>query len=1294
MSVTPTTPSPQTRLTPQTIQGVQSKIKTFKIESDYLWVPMDQMNFHIIYTGRIKVEQKTELIIKEVENHKLDSIFKSIENNEHGAVKRYIENGYPLNVYLNNESLLAVALKKEKPDIAKLLLKNGANVIGEKINEQSALLIALRTGQTELFDTLNKNSGDRFSLYLKDYVTVMLESFSESDIKKAYQFLNQKLEKDTFKKMINILFVHCIQKNNTSLITLLLDLGADPNIEINLNIKNDAISRTIPLIQLTFLEQNEEIFKILLKKIDVKFQTLKTESTILHLPYGYQCTEDTEDLLCKYLPQLIEKGCNLDFQDKFGNTPLMSAIAYGNYSLAEELIKKGCDPNKTNNVGNTALDFLLHKHFKSVDDDDEKYIETEKLIHLLLEKEGTCNPDDKLNFNDSYTYFESKNFYNEFNINKKAFKCLIKMFKNDKDLKDLKDLNDLSHFISKDNIDYFIKLAIRLNNAQFVKELVNTFAKKIFNGDVDSHTKFIINIITYAHQICDETFDFNIYLSLSGNLNKTLKRIDKEKAQFLLIENGANSYDVSSEIFLSELIELAISKGNINGFQVVHSNFKDPRYEQMLISILLKKCEYHKKEPTLFLNQINSETITKWHSKDKVETLLHYAVRKTNIDLVTLILEKTEGNRSFINSIHEKTKWTALNIAFMTKSYTICSLLMSKGADPLLAIKCQFELIQTALGTSSHQIKSIFQPYMDEINDVKEKIEKIFETENFTAKFDPKKFNIIITSKTELLRQRHSYNCLTINAHMVKIDLYELMSCSNKEKQEVFEILQEIKKPRATHSKASSSPVLTQKDLKQKEEFGYIQEKLYKCNNTLEKFNNTIASGKTIHDKQIKKLSFELKNVRQRITKFKETFTTTVDSLTTLERNTNDIEKEIQKLQKHVTSSEKIGKPQDTEAVAPNISQESPSSDTKAGAPSNPPEPSNDTKAGASNPSQSPSIETEAGALNTPPKPSSSDNKKLKFLLYGLMYAQIEGFNSSEAPKITDITDPRILKKFQHITDQETEKYTSKFSQLAETEKSTIDICGRDHFHKLLDQLTERALTESTSEGLTKDIAQDRLYGFLDFLVRDQENMKAYHQTEHHPHTGIAHASRKTPAECAKLCILLEFILNQNVLINIKEISEYIDSIKSYAPSAALSVGSKGKHTELVPKLSSNYLKDLIDTLFKDEDKDMTNEKLITAKHELIRFLTTNLSRLSNLSKNIDSKMSQVIETFHDTIVDNLSKGIELFKQDSEDRNLLISILVTFTTKEDDSAAKVQSEPEYTFRELKKIMKQIYDVKS
>lgn len=59
MPVTPTVASQQTRLPPQTIQDVQSRIKTLNIEGGYIWVSINILNFHIIYTSQTKVGQET-----------------------------------------------------------------------------------------------------------------------------------------------------------------------------------------------------------------------------------------------------------------------------------------------------------------------------------------------------------------------------------------------------------------------------------------------------------------------------------------------------------------------------------------------------------------------------------------------------------------------------------------------------------------------------------------------------------------------------------------------------------------------------------------------------------------------------------------------------------------------------------------------------------------------------------------------------------------------------------------------------------------------------------------------------------------------------------------------------------------------------------------------------------------------------------------------------------------------------------------------------------------------------------
>ena len=45
----------------------------------------------------------------------------------------------------------------------------------------------------------------------------------------------------------------------------------------------------------------------------------------------------------------------INLRDKFGNTPLMTAVETGNVQITEMLIKQGADVNLPNKKGNTAL---------------------------------------------------------------------------------------------------------------------------------------------------------------------------------------------------------------------------------------------------------------------------------------------------------------------------------------------------------------------------------------------------------------------------------------------------------------------------------------------------------------------------------------------------------------------------------------------------------------------------------------------------------------------------------------------------------------------------------------------------------------------------------------------------------------------------------------------------------------------------------------------------------------------------------------------------------------------------
>ena len=60
------------------------------------------------------------------------------------------------------------------------------------------------------------------------------------------------------------------------------------------------------------------------------------------------------------LKQLVQSGANLDVQNKYGETALITAIDQDYIGIAEYLIEKGADLNITDNDGDTALDFAKY----------------------------------------------------------------------------------------------------------------------------------------------------------------------------------------------------------------------------------------------------------------------------------------------------------------------------------------------------------------------------------------------------------------------------------------------------------------------------------------------------------------------------------------------------------------------------------------------------------------------------------------------------------------------------------------------------------------------------------------------------------------------------------------------------------------------------------------------------------------------------------------------------------------------------------------------------------------------
>ena len=92
---------------------------------------------------------------------------------------------------------------------------------------------------------------------------------------------------------------------------------------------------------------DNDIDKALRETTDVNKKYGDAQKTLLHY--------SIEDWNTNAILQLLEKGADIDAQDRYGRTPLMAAVSINNLEVAEILLKKGANPNLGDINGVTAL---------------------------------------------------------------------------------------------------------------------------------------------------------------------------------------------------------------------------------------------------------------------------------------------------------------------------------------------------------------------------------------------------------------------------------------------------------------------------------------------------------------------------------------------------------------------------------------------------------------------------------------------------------------------------------------------------------------------------------------------------------------------------------------------------------------------------------------------------------------------------------------------------------------------------------------------------------------------------
>ena len=312
--------------------------------------------------------------------------------------------------FVGNEAIgqtaLMLACEGGHLEVVQLLLKANANPNHEQEGTGiTALIIAAQKGHLDIVQQLfeygaDPNIGDKNGLTAIHYIMML----NGTEIPQP----NEKIMSDKL-EILQLLIVRGsnvnIKDENgmtalmiasisgfTEAVKLLLQAGADPNIEQHIPVKEHFITSSLPktptirftaLMYASFL--NSEVTELLLKAnanpnqenafalmiaallghLDIVQQLLEygadpnsicnvDGSTALHCALHRK--KENTSIKMTIIQQLIEKGANIiNIQNRYGLTALMMATSHCLSEVVELLLQNGADPNIHSNKGRTAL---------------------------------------------------------------------------------------------------------------------------------------------------------------------------------------------------------------------------------------------------------------------------------------------------------------------------------------------------------------------------------------------------------------------------------------------------------------------------------------------------------------------------------------------------------------------------------------------------------------------------------------------------------------------------------------------------------------------------------------------------------------------------------------------------------------------------------------------------------------------------------------------------------------------------------------------------------------------------
>lgn len=257
----------------------------------------------------------------------------------------YLAQNLALDADSNNFlQLLIDAVDNEKPDMLIVLL---SKITDSKQREQKRLASMVRAAYNgKLLCTTSLFKSSDIKLNLKD--TVGNNLFHNAVIRNQHRivrFLAQYFHVDCFNQHCVTSLHMAVEAGQVDMIDTLASLKAD------LNAYCDKYKKT-PLMLAFTSGQLQAASTLILLGADLSKRNAAGETALHILAY---CTSINRDSIKTFVDSFKAKKFNLNSPNSNYDTPLMLAVDFGNFALAQALVDAGADVNAVNLQGQTAL---------------------------------------------------------------------------------------------------------------------------------------------------------------------------------------------------------------------------------------------------------------------------------------------------------------------------------------------------------------------------------------------------------------------------------------------------------------------------------------------------------------------------------------------------------------------------------------------------------------------------------------------------------------------------------------------------------------------------------------------------------------------------------------------------------------------------------------------------------------------------------------------------------------------------------------------------------------------------